>query len=126
MTSGATTVSSVLGWVAVAAGWLFFLLFIVGLVRRVKKDYFGKAVTVKAQVTDKQAETYHPVSRFGPGTATNYYLAFATDGKSLRFKVSYWVYNAVNKGKKVCCAIRATALSGSSKPFSVYRAFCGL
>jgi Protein of unknown function (DUF2500). len=100
MTNGVTTTSANYAWIIVAVSGLFCLLFLAGLARTIRKNYFGKAVTVKARVADKLTDTYHPASRFSPGTVTDYFLVFDAGGKILRFKVSFWVYDTVKKGEK--------------------------
>ncbi len=78
---------------------LFFLLLFIGIIMRVYKNYFKKAVIVKAKVIDKYETSYEKSSRSEPARIiTDYVVVFDINGQTVKFRTTVWIYNSVRKG----------------------------
>ncbi|GEM_PF-2076936 len=89
--------------------WIFFILVYVSVLVRLGLNYFGKKVGRQATVIDKYMTQYKPVgSRLTPQTKVQYILTFTCGQRTLKFKVSPWVYDTVEKNDKGILTYRGT------------------
>ncbi len=104
---------ALVGGIIHTAIWIFFILAYAGVLIRLSLNYFGKKISRRAVVIDKYMTQYKLVDTRAPShTKTQYILTFACGKRTLKFKVSLWVYDTVEKNAKGILTYRGTRFIG--------------